>query len=89
MILDRIGMPVTRDLKKAKKSGMSIKKLIHIIVELQYGDQLPIKNKNHKLKGDYINYWKCHIGLDWLLIYQLTTDELVLVRLGSYSELFQ
>lgn len=77
-----------KDLKKAKKSGMKIEKLLYIIVELQCGNQLPIKNKNHKLKGDYSSCWECHIEPDWFLIYQLTRDELTLVRLGSHSELF-
>jgi mRNA interferase YafQ len=31
---------------------------------------------------------ECHIKSNWLLIYQLTADKVVLTRTGSHSELF-
>ncbi len=77
-----------KDFKNTKKRRKNLDKLAHIITELQHGKQLPPKNKNHKLKGKYIDYWECHIESDWLLIYKLTSLELILIRTGSHSELF-
>ncbi|KKN08028.1 hypothetical protein LCGC14_1060940 [marine sediment metagenome] len=56
-----------------------LEKLAHIINELQHNRALPPKNKNHKLKGNYVDCWECHIEPDWLLIYKLTPEELILV----------
>ena len=44
-----------KDFKNAKKGGKKLEKLAHIITELQHDKQLHFKNKNHKLKGNYIN----------------------------------
>ena len=77
-----------KDFKNAKKRGKKLDKLAHIITELQHNKTLPPKNKNHKLKGNYTDCWECHIEPDWLLIYKLTLEELILVRTGSHSDLF-
>jgi mRNA interferase YafQ len=44
---------------------------------------------DHPLKGDWINHRECHIGGDFLLIYQLAVNEVVFVRAGTHSELFK
>jgi mRNA interferase YafQ len=49
---------------------------------------LPIKNRNHKLKGNFKDYWECHIEPDWLLIYKLTSTEVILARTGTHADLF-
>ncbi len=30
----------------------------------------PAKNWNHKLKGNFVDRWECHINPDWLLVLQ-------------------
>jgi len=40
------------------------------------------------LIGSYHGCRECHVSPDWLLIYQTTETELILVRTGSHSELF-
>ena len=77
-----------RDFKIATKRQKKLAKLAHIINELQHNRALSPKNKNHQLKGNYINCWECHIEPDWLLIYKTTNKELVLIRTGSHSDLF-
>ena len=51
---------------------------------------LPPQNKDHSLTGSYIPHRECHIQPDWLLIYRMEGDVLVLTltRTGSHSDLF-
>lgn len=77
-----------KDFKNAKKRRKKLDKLAFIINELQYEKELPPKNKNHKLKGNYRDCWECHIEPDWLLIYKKTSTELILIRTGSHADLF-
>jgi mRNA interferase YafQ len=51
--------------------------------------RLPMKYKNHPLKGDYLGYWDCHITNDCVLIYKSTISELWLARIGTHSEVFK
>ncbi|EAE9612473.1 type II toxin-antitoxin system mRNA interferase toxin, RelE/StbE family, partial [Listeria monocytogenes] len=32
--------------------------------------------------------WECHISPDWLLIYMISEDNIILVRTGTHSDLF-
>lgn len=80
-----------KDLKKAKKQGKDIEKLFDVIEKLSNGEVLPPKHKDHSLSGTYFGLKECHIEPDWLLVYSLKDDTLVLVliRVGSHSELFK
>ncbi len=78
-----------RDLKVAHKRGKDLQKISFIIKELQNKKILPTKNRNHKLKGSYASCFECHIEPDWLLIYKTTKIELILIRTGSHSDLFE
>ena len=55
------------------------------------GETLDAKYKDHSLTGNYRGNRECHIEPDWLLIYEIRGDVLVLMlyRLGSYSELIK
>ena len=77
-----------KDYKKAKKSHKNFIILEAVINLLAENQKLPVKYRDHKLSGQYNNYRECHIEPDWLLIYEITQDELMLIRLGSHSELF-
>jgi mRNA interferase YafQ len=78
-----------QDLKRVKKSGRyEIDDLLQVVDLLTQTQPLLEKHKDHNLTGNWNGYRECHIKPDWLLIYQLQLDELVLVRTGSHSELF-
>ncbi len=49
---------------------------------------LPIKFRDHELKGNYHGCRECHLKPDLLLVYILTSTEIRLIRLGNHSELF-
>ena len=77
-----------KDFKKLLSSGKDLDKLALIIRALQVQEPLPKGNRDHALTGNYIGHRECHVSPDWLLIYQTTETELILVRTGSHSELF-
>lgn len=77
-----------KDIKKIKKRGKEFEKLKNIMTLLIKKKPLPIKNLNHKLKGNFKGYWECHIESDWLLIYKKTSIEIIFIRTGSHSDLF-
>ena len=81
----------SKDLKLIKKRGYDIKLLEKIVKILANGEKLPIKNKDHALKGDYIGHRECHITPDWLLVYRIIDKELILLltNTGTHSDLFK
>lgn len=78
-----------KDYKLALKRGLAIELLDDVIAALALGHPLPEKNKDHALTGNWIGYRECHILPDWLLIYRIENDVLVLTlsRTGSHSDL--
>lgn len=79
-----------KDLKAIAKRGYDINLLTNVIKHLAAGSPLPEKNKDHALTGNWVNYRECHITPDWLLIYKVEDDILVLTltRTGTHSDLF-
>lgn len=75
-----------KDFKLDQKQGLDLNKLKEIIILLANGEPLPPKNKDHQLKGNYKGHRECHIEPDWLLIYKIQDDMLILtlVRTGSH-----
>ena len=80
-----------RDLKLAKRQNKNLDKLFEVIGILADGGVLDAKYRDHDLSGDYKGTRECHIEPDWLLVYEIRDDVLVLMlyRLGSHSELFK
>jgi len=77
-----------KEVEKARKRGKDMQKLTDIVTLLIEEKPLPAKNKNHKLKGDYSEYWECHVDPDWLLIYRIIKKDILFARTGSHSDLF-
>lgn len=79
-----------RDLKLAKKQGKDIDKLFEVIGAIAEGKKLDEKYRDHSLSGDYAGCRECHVEPDWLLIYEMMDNVLVLLlyRVGTHSELF-
>lgn len=79
-----------KDFKLAKKRGLKMELLREVITALAMGEPLPEKNKDHALTGNWIGHRECHILPDWLLVYRLEDEVLVLTltRTGTHSDLF-
>lgn len=79
-----------KDLKKLRKRGANLNKLDFVLTKLLNGEVLEERFKDHALIGNYIGFRECHIEPDFLLIYCVDNNKLILtaVRVGSHSDLF-
>ena len=79
-----------RDYKRMIKRGYDISLLDNIIRMIASCQSLPVKYKDHALTGDYVGCRECHLTPDWLLIYEILEEELILylTRTGTHSDLY-
>ena len=78
-----------RDYKKLVKRKYNLDLLTKIVNSLLNDEKLPPKNKDHPLTGNWNGYRECHIEPDWLLVYKIYGDRLILSlsRTGTHSDL--
>lgn len=79
-----------KDVKRCVKRGLPMEKFKKVILLLEETGKLPPEYRPHKLSGQYVGKWECHIMPDWLLIWEQHDDELVLImtNTGSHSDVF-
>ena len=88
-IVDLLGCDREEIIRASGKTGMGVEDVLNAIVDtLRIPAPLPLKNKDHALKGNYTGRRECHISPDWLLIYRLYENELYLDRTGTHADLF-
>lgn len=80
-----------RDVRRVSKRGKDLSKLIVALALLASGKPLPKKYCDHPLKGDLKGYRECHIEPDWLLVYKIFNDTLILLAsgTGAHTDLFE
>lgn len=78
-----------KNLKLIRKRGLDISLLEDIILKLANGFTLEERYLDHELSGKYKGFRECHIRPNWILIYLIENDILVLtiVNTGSHSDL--
>ena len=76
--------------KKMMKRGLKREEFQYVVEKIQNGEKLERKYKDHILKGKFKGYHECHIQPDWLLVYKIQDDLLILtlVDTGSHADLF-
>lgn len=79
-----------RNAKLMRKRGKDMTKLTKVLDLLSTGDPLPSQYRDHQLTGSLRDFRECHIEPDWLLIYQIHNDILVLTATGTgtHADLF-
>ena len=79
-----------KDYKRMKSQGKNMALLEEVIDTLLQEKTLDAKYRDHPLSGNYIGFRECHILSDWLLIYAINRDQLLLTasRTGTHSDLF-
>lgn len=85
--------PTTRfrkDVKLMQKRGFDMQRLTQVVSLLADGMPLPETYRDHGLSGNWSGHRECHIQPDWLLVYHIEQEFLILVltRTGSHSDLF-
>ena len=87
----RVSASFTKDLKIITKRGYDLKRLRFIIDELAKGNNLSPMFKDHPLKGEYKGKRECHIYPNWILVYEIYEDVLILelCRTGTHSDIFE
>ena len=78
MLTIRYEKTFKKDFKRIIKRGYNIRLLEDVIEILASGQMLPEKSKDHNLTGNYYDCRECHITPDWLLIYKINNNELIL-----------
>jgi mRNA interferase YafQ len=79
-----------RDAKRMEKRGKDMSKLDIVLGLLVLRQPLPQKYGDHSLKGTMRDFRECHIEPDWLLVYCVWADELILLATatGTHSDVF-
>jgi len=78
-----------QDVKRVIKRRKDLSKLKYVLNILADEKTLPAQYRDHKLSGDKTGLRECHIEPDWLLIYKIIEDELILLATatGTHSDL--
>ena len=79
-----------KDYKRIVKRGYDVQLLEQVVSMLTEGKELPSSYRDHSLSGNYAGCRECHITLDWLLVYEIVENDLILylTRTGTHSDLF-
>ncbi len=77
-----------KDWKRLEKKRYQKQELLGMIQILQ-GNYIPAKYRDHALSGNYKGYRECHIRSNWLLVYESTETEIILIATGSHDDLFK
>ena len=80
-----------KDYKMAIKRNLPINELDKVIELLSLDAPLPEKYLDHDLSGNWKGFRECHIQPNWLLLYKISNNKLILTlsRTGSHSDLFR
>ncbi len=78
-----------KSLKKMLRRGKDVKKIVSVVRMLANGETLPPQYCDHALIGDLAGLRDCHIESDWVLLYAIKEDVLVLSlsNTGTHSDL--
>ncbi len=79
-----------KDIKRLKKRGYNIALLEAVVEMLANCQELPPKYSEHRLSGNWSGFMECHILPDWIMVYRIINEELILTlqRTGTHSDLF-
>ena len=89
----RITREFKKDLRRVSKQSKNMEKFDYVVTKIANGEELEDKYRNHYLIDNkkYRGCMECHIEPDWLLVYKIVKDELILllINTGSHSSIFK
>ena len=69
-----------RDRKVLRKRSWDVEKLDDLV------KNLILAKNGHMLKGQFKGKKECHVGFDWIVIYEMSRDVIKLLRTGTHAE---
>ena len=80
-----------KDWKRCQKRGLPMEELVTAITILAEKGCLPTEYKPHRLTGNRLGEWECHIQPDWLLVWEQDDEYLTLLLLntGTHADIFK
>lgn len=82
-----------RDLKRLKRElprgTLDFETLEYVLEFLAESKPLPEIFRDHALHGEWAGFRECHLDADWLLIYRLKPEQVVLHRTGTHRQMFK
>jgi len=80
-----------KDWEQLSRSGRHDMKRLKEVMLLLIANDAPLGLEwlDHSLKGEWADHRECHVGGDFLLIYQVEGKLINFVRAGTHSELFE
>lgn len=84
-----------KDRKRLARSGRydmeELKQVMQLLIDNTA--PLPAQFVDHPLRGEWQDHRDCHVAGDWVLIYRINRtehgEEVIFVRTGTHSELFE
>ena len=78
-----------RNVKQMEKRGKNMTKLLDVLKLLEEGNSLPANYRDHALAGKLKGFRECHIEPDWLLMYIVHENVLVIAATatGSHADM--
>jgi mRNA interferase YafQ len=79
-----------KSISRCIKRGYDMVLFKEITSLLIKGLPLPYKYKPHKLGGEFVNHWECHVQSNWLLIYRYDeiNKRIIFEDTGTHTDLF-
>ncbi len=83
--------PFAKDWERLSRSGRFDLRRLKEVMLLLIANDAPLGPEwlDHPLKGDWADHRECHVGGDFLLIYQVAGNRINFVRAGTHSDLFE
>ena len=80
-----------RELRRMVRRGYDPEKMEAVVDMLAAGEPLPEQYQDHPLRGKWQGFRECHVSPDWLLVYKIEIDKLILAltRTGTHDDLFK
>lgn len=78
-----------KDQIRMVRRGKDIEKLVKAVLLLVSKGTLLVQYGAHKLRGEYVGYWECHLESDWLFVYEVTPETVFVARTGTHADLFE
>ena len=78
-----------KDIQRLAKRGNDVVKILLPLALLLSGQPLPPQYRDHPLKGNWAGHREFHLESDWIAVYKIEDDFLILVRTGTHADILE